>query len=363
MCALDEPLAELLPERASLRPALDHLDRNTDAALLLKESTEERRLWQDAGLYYLYCERPYDAIAVFSRLYERLCEEQTRQADWLAKGMPLVWISECHKALGNLGLSTRYLLLTAVSDAVRDKGGLNPNSGVYFRARWHRGWTDEDLQAFYRDCVQAFDARDPLCAFPEHILSRVKIPFTLPYARPAELDIYEVNRMYAGKLLARIDEKLGKPDGKDLEELAGYLLGSIPGFEVRSDVRTDDAQYDALIRNRGPKYDFRADLGYYALVECKDWSKPVGVPEVSQFINKLVLQDCRGGILFSSQGITGEGKNKDAELQLLKAHYRAGKIIMVMDKGDFLQATKGGNLVLLLQRKYEGMRFDIERNA
>jgi len=71
------------------------------------------------------------------------------------------------------------------------------------------------------------------------------------------------------------------------ERLAGYFLSRIPGFDARRSFQSGDAQYDGFVRNTGPKYDFRADLGFYLLVECKDWKKPVGVPQVSQFINKL----------------------------------------------------------------------------
>lgn len=365
IAAVDSELARILPERDSLRPAIDRLDKITSRDLLVKESLEERRMWQDVGLfYYKSAGRLYDAIAVFSRLYERICEEQQQNSIWLPKGMPLVWIADCHNDLGHQVLSARYLLLTAASDAIRDRGVINPNGGVYFRAVWHRGWTGEDLRTFYSHCFTAFSKDDALCSYPEHILSKVAIPFVMPYATTSELDIYEVNKAYASKILDLVKRKREAGhdvDGKDLERLATYLLGAIPGFEVRSAFRAGDTEYDGIVRNTGPKYDFRADLGFYLLVECKDWKEPVGVPEVSQFINKLVLQDCRGGILFSALGITGDGRNRDAELQLLKAHYRAGKVIIVLSQEDFRSAASGKNLVSMLRDKYESVRFDIER--
>ncbi len=356
---VDPTLAQMLPGRGSLRFALKHLDETTDPDLLVEESFERRRVWQDAGLYYRYNGRIPDAIALFRHLYEKICEEQQQHKEWLPRGTPLVWISDCHLELGHPALSARYLLLTAVSDAVRDKGRVGPEGGVYWRARWLRGWEDEELDTFYSDCSRIYTSRDPLYSFPEHFLLNVRPRFILPYAAPSELDIYEVNKVYARKVLHRIQERSAKVTGKDLEMLAGYLLSCIPGFEVRSDVRADDTQYDGLVRNTGPKHDFRADLGFYLLVECKDWEKPVGVGEVSQFINKLILQDCRGGILFSSAGITGRTKADDAELQLLKAHYRAGKTVVVLNRRDFEEAAKGRSLISMLRQKYEKIRFDI----
>jgi hypothetical protein len=185
----------------------------------------------------------------------------------------------------------------------------------------------------------------------------------MPYAAPAELDIYELNKAYANKLMELMKAPSARVTGKDLEKLASYFLGSIPGFEVRSDLRAEDTQYDGLVRNTGPKFDFRTDLGFHLLVECKQWSEAVGVAEVSQFINKLVLQDCRGGFLFSSRGITGEGKIRDAELQILKAHYRAGKVILVLNEHDFESVSAGKNLVLVLREKYEELRFDVESHS
>jgi Restriction endonuclease len=361
----DDPvLTNMITARDSLGRVLTHLEQSSSRATLMEEIHEPaggRRVWQDAGLYYRFSGRLPDAIAVFARLYEKTCEEQGTHEEWLPKGMPLVWMSQCHEEMGHPALGTRFLLLAAVSDAVRDKGELNADSGIYFRARWRHGWTHEELQQFFERCFRTSTRDDKLAGFPEHILLQIGVPFVLPYATPAELDIFEINRVYASSLLKVIAEK-EKSDGKDLEKLAAYFLGAIPGFEVRSDLAARDTQYDGLVRNRGVKHDFRADLGTYVLVECKDWSSPVGVSEVSQFINKLVLQDCRGGILFSSSGISGQDKGCDAELQLLKAHYRAGKIIIVLSEDDFRQAAEGRNLVMMLREKYERIRFDLSKD-
>jgi hypothetical protein len=354
----DPALAQNLAELDSLGPALEHLNKTTNAELLAQQAEGIRNPWNSAGLFYFHTGRILDAAAIFRRMYERLCECQRGCRTWISKSLPLARIAECHDLLGHPAISSGYMLLTAVSDAIRYNGRLQPGSGVYIRGL-QRGWDAGKLTAFYANCNEAYDPDDPLCGFPEHVLSKVKAPFPTLYAANSELDIYEINRVYANEILARLNDFSGDKTGKALERLAEFFLGCIPGFEVRSGFKSEDAQYDGLVRNLGPKYDFRSDLGFYLLVECKDWKKPVGVPQVSQFINKLVLQDCRGGILFSSQGITGEGAARNAELQLLKAHYRAGKIILVLNEEDFRQVAGGENLILMLRRKYEDIRFDI----
>ena len=365
--AIDPDLASILPERDSVKRVLERLGKTVTGDLLVDESFERRRLWQDAGLYYMHNQRLYDSIVTFLHLYNSICDEQRRRSPrWLHKGMPLVWIAECYMRLGYQYLSARYLILTGVSDAISAQGRLDPNSGFYFRARWHRGWADEDIERFYADCWAAYDVGDELCDFPEHVLLKVEVPFPLPYATPPELNRYEVNRFYASRLLDVVKDKRNRKldiDGKDLERLAALLLGAIPGFEIKAAFASKDTQYDGLIRNIGPQYDYRSDLGTYVPIECKDWNHAVGVPEIAQFINKLVMQDCRSGILFSSQGVTGEGKNQFAELQLLKAHYRAGKVILVLNEHDFRQAGRGENLISMLRQKYEEIRFDLRSST
>jgi Restriction endonuclease len=354
----DTTLAGILTSLDSLGCVLEHLDKTNNEDLLAQQAEGVHNPWDSAGSFYFYTDRTLDAAVVFRRLYERLCICQRERKTWVAKGLPLERIAECHERLGHHALSARYLLLTAVSDAIRDGGRLERSSAVFLKGL-QRGWDAGTLSTFCADCNASYDPNDPLSGFPEHLLSRVNVPFSISSFAPSELDIYEINTVYASAIMEAMNSKSGDKTGKALERLATYVLGSIPGFDMVHGVISRDSQYDGIIRNVGPKYDFRSDLGFYLLVECKDWDKPIGVPQVSHFINKLVLQQCRGGILFSSQGITGGGSMRDAELQLLKAHYGAGKVILVLGEQDFNQIANGANLITMLRDKYEQVRFDI----
>src|SRR5260370_21833573 len=101
-------------------------------------------------------------------------------------------------------------------------------------------------------------------------------------------------------------------------------------------LRTPDFELDGLIRNTGPRYDFREDLGTYIPVECKDWSEPVGRKELAWFVNKLLTQECKAGILFSSQGITGgspatkRGDVRHCVPPLLTAYQRTSRPVAVL---------------------------------
>jgi hypothetical protein len=372
VAAIDPKLAQMLPERDSLAGTLSHLDATTGETTLMDEAFERRRLWQDAGLFYAHSTRLRDAIEFFSHMHEKISEVRAKQQSWIPCGMPLVWISDFYLALNCPHLAFRYLLLSGISDAIRDQGHLDPKAGFYWRARWRGSLSDEEISRFYSHAFAEYQKRETYCQFPEFILSKVGTQFPGPYPSTAELDIYRVNSTYAGVILSNIDaaqKAKGKVDGKDLEGLAGYLLSCIPGFEVTLNIVTGDSQVDALIRNRGPRFDFRDDLGTYIVVECKDWSKAVGSKEVGWFVNKLLTQECRAGILFSSMGITGDAKARSdsdvryAALTLLKAYQRAGKIVMVLDREYFNEAVNGNSLIRLLQNAYEEVRFDVRSQA
>jgi restriction endonuclease len=364
---LDSALAELLPHRDSLHKVLNHLKSSTTERLLIEEAFERRRLWQDSGLFYAHSGRLFEAIELFSKLHENISEARARRQDWLPSGMPLVWVSDFYRKLNCPHLAFRYLLLSGISDAIRDKGTVDPNLGFYFRARWLERLSEEEIQRFYADSFAEYQTNGDYKFFPEYILPKVSQRFTPPYPSATELNIFAVNRFYASSILTKIKQRTGRVAGKDLEALAGYLLGCIPGFEVTINLVTGESEVDGLIRNRGPRYDFREDLGTYLPVECKDWSKPIGSKEVGWFVNKLLTQECRAGILFSSRGITGEattGSEKDvryAALTLLKAYQRAGRIVIVLSEEDFHAASRGENLIRLLQNAYEEVRFDIRR--
>ena len=340
--AFEMLLGTILPHRDSLSKALDRLGAITTDNLLVEEAFEGRRLWQDSGLYYAHSTRFVEAIQLFSVLHEKLCSLRLARKEWLPCGMPLVWISDIYRNLRCLHLAFKYLVLSGISDAIRDRGVVNPDAGFYWRARWFEGISDQQIRQLYSDA---------------------------PYPSSVELDRYALNHSYAQTILENItsaERGQGSVDGKDLEALAEYLLGCIPGFEVVMNITTGDSQVDALVRNRGPRYDFREDLGAYMVVECKDWSKPVSSREVGWFVNKLLTQECKAGILFSSEGITGDatkggGEVRYAALTLLKAYQRAGTIVMVLNKTDFQKAaSEGTNLIRVLQSVYEQVRFDIK---
>jgi hypothetical protein len=160
---------------------------------------------------------------------------------------------------------------------------------------------------------------------------------------------------YCGWLLS----KLGAGDGKALERLAHYLLNCIPGFRAKMRMRTPATDYDVYCAVEGPTYDFRSELGRYFLCECKDWNRAADVTTVQKFAGVLRAVKCRFGIIFSKNGISGQGNVKYAERELLKIK-QDGIIILTITEADLKEVAVGANFFSMLRDLYEREHLDLQ---
>jgi hypothetical protein len=272
--------------------------------------------------------------------------------------MPLVWISDCHFALGHPVLSKRYLMLTACEDAIRGRGYIAPeNTGVYFRLVWRHGMSDQQLRRYADATYRKFKAHGIDARFPESILQELDQEWLVEFPSVQESLIYLINKMYVDSLLS----KLGSGSGKELERLAHYLLASVPGCRAARGLRTKSTEYDIVCAISGPDVDFRAELGRYFVCECKDWSRPVDFSALAKFSRVLESAKCRFGVLFSKEGITGTRRTTDAERELLKVFQDRGLVIVVISKPDLVRVASGENLIAMIRTKYEQVRLDLRK--
>ena len=104
--------------------------------------------------------------------------------------------------------------------------------------------------------------------------------------------------------------------GALLEDVLADLLRTIPGFE-QVDLRrkNDIEELDILVRNASTDA-FWSKESQYILVECKNWSKPVGVDEATRFAGKLEKRHgrCTLGFFVAMNGVTAPFRE---ELRLL----------------------------------------------
>jgi len=126
--------------------------------------------------------------------------------------------------------------------------------------------------------------------------------------------------------------------GRALEDLICYLFGKVPGVEITrrntlNQFQTEET--DVALWNNKAKDGFHF-LPYQILIECKNWSNPVGSAEVAYFVNRLQNRGLDHGILVAVKGITGTNPGITA------AHYEVamalprGIRIIIMTKDDIM---------------------------
>lgn len=151
--------------------------------------------------------------------------------------------------------------------------------------------------------------------------------------------------------------------GKSLELLAKFLFDSVPSLSCKYlNLFTRSSEIDLVVeynKEKGVLYPFH-ETGRYCLVECKNWSKPVGVSPVRDFIGKLDKCKIPLGIIFSKNGVTGVDSGVDA-LREIQSHYdRNGVYLLVFSLDDVKDISRGKDFVDMVDKKSDILRFDAE---
>lgn len=93
--------------------------------------------------------------------------------------------------------------------------------------------------------------------------------------------------------------------GSSLELLCKYFFESINGIEVtHHDIRMASEEIDLILWNAKIEEVFNP-WDSVILVECKNWSSPVGAPLLDNFISKLRRRSLKTGIFIAANGVTG----------------------------------------------------------
>jgi hypothetical protein len=145
--------------------------------------------------------------------------------------------------------------------------------------------------------------------------------------------------------------------GKALERLASYLFLLIPGCVPRQNVKDVDNTHetDLVILNRHPTSNLATELfGRHILVECKNWSESVGVPEVGYFLHNIHLMHGSFGVLFAREGISGSRNSKDEieARQLIRRTFHENHTLCVVVTRNDLERLRDENITfrdLLIQ--------------
>lgn len=356
--SLDPALLEMLEQRSSAALLLEQLPKRYAATNVAAEGREQRA-WEVVGLIHLFSGRVHEALAIFWQLYQHMLSAQ-QQTGQVHKGMPLVWISDCFTRLGFAVHAKRYLMLTLVEDALRERGVISPETtGTYFRLAWAYGLADQRLQGYAKQFFALAQKYPKEALFPEALLQRIDEDWLTELPSTAEASAYRLNPQYVHHLLAQ----LGNGKGEALELLAQYLMSCMPGCRTMLRKRSWSTDYDIVCSMEGFDVDFRSELGRYFVCECKDWKEPANFSVMAKFCRVLDSTKSRFGILFSRTGISGAGEAKFAEREQLKVFQDRGMVIVVLDAKDLEHVAHGENLVQLLRQRYEEVRLDLRGSA
>jgi len=134
-----------------------------------------------------------------------------------------------------------------------------------------------------------------------------------------------------------------------LEKVGVLLVKMIEGLDViKVNVNTETEEIDIIVKNES-RDSFWQRLPTPFLIECKNWSKPVGAKEIRDFDGKM--NEITFRIMISTNGVTGKNERKDARGVIRDARIR-GRHIIVLDKEDLKDIASGGHPAEKINEKF-----------
>ena len=141
--------------------------------------------------------------------------------------------------------------------------------------------------------------------------------------------------------------------GRALEDLICYIFAKVPGIEVvkRNTLNAfNTEEIDVALWNN------RNANGLYflpniLLVECKNWSYPLGSQEVAYFVQRLQNRGRDHGILVAANGITGNAHDLTAANYEIAMALGRGLHILVVTRAEIETLRDTHQLHRLLKEK------------
>lgn len=148
--------------------------------------------------------------------------------------------------------------------------------------------------------------------------------------------------------------------GVALESLSEYLLSTLDGVEVvqrnanmaaeEIDLVVWNAQVDEILR----------PWDSVIIVECKNWSAPVGAPQLDSFIGKIRRRALKTGILIAANGVTGDYANGSAAnpvgaVEIIRAALQDGIRVITITLDDLRVIATSDDLRRLIKHRYCGL--------
>ncbi|MBK9125283.1 MAG: hypothetical protein IPM16_19470 [Chloroflexi bacterium] len=311
------------------------------------------RLYGATAMRFLEIGMPFTGTELLLNGWDYLNGLQLQEKVKTYKAGLTIWFSMLYEKLNDQGAMFYWSILTHGDDYLV---GHRVGEGMQ-RVRNRLGMSAQALEQFnhliepMHGRARKHDSWALSSGFPEDAI--VKFAITHPehshlFALPTSLLEFPVNQAYLRALLANTDahHKTTTAIGNALETLAAYLVMLMPGLTPRRNVRseTQDGEHDLVVHNShlSPTVDTET-FGRSFLIECKNWSTPIGVSEVGYFLYRMRLSHTKFGAIFSRNGITGQDKDRAADSLIRRAYHEDNAICVVVTQQHLEQIAKREN--------------------
>ena len=151
------------------------------------------------------------------------------------------------------------------------------------------------------------------------------------------------------QLFSRVEtERDSLLKGKLLEELTARLFETIPGFVVKTRLRSRTEEMDVFILNGSDVAPWR-DMGPAMLGECKKWSKKCGPDEYGNFVRKVQNRrgQCKCGFFISWNGFTRAFVEEDLRSS------RADYLVLRLERRHLREAIARGDFKAVITNLWQ----------
>lgn len=160
-------------------------------------------------------------------------------------------------------------------------------------------------------------------------------------------------------LLAAVDAALtATQKGDRFEELCAYLFNNLTGVSIEGrDAVMASEEIDIVLWNAQTEEVLRP-FDNTILVECKNWSAPVGAPSFDSFISKVRRRTLKTGIFIAANGVTGDflnSNNGSGAIDLIKAALGEGIRVIIINRADLDAITTLDDFRTLIKKRYCGL--------
>jgi restriction endonuclease Mrr len=141
--------------------------------------------------------------------------------------------------------------------------------------------------------------------------------------------------------------------GKALEDMVSHIFNRIPGVGLKNrDQKNvfEDQEIDLVFWNDQDSHGLKF-LPFIILVECKNWSKPVGADEVKLFDRKLDSNGIDIGVFIVTSRITGTTESLSSAHKTIADALREKRRIIVLSVDEIKIINDTSQLVELFKKK------------